>query len=417
MAEVVDLEEWEVLSRNSSSCKEEFEEEEDFAYFDYFSNDLERGGEKLAEFDYGEVRYHVVGESSAENLMKSSRDFDSEVLVSSDKKGLGVVVTDPRSDKDCSDLEKGFDDKDANFVRDNDPTEEFVSSVTCDDEQDAIGELGFGEMEVLNEFYLNQVDDGTINYEKSCLKRENDLEGENEQLYSEKQLKSSVFPFQGIDNSDSVFSSGPNSEIFYWKSPKAILTEARKEKGGFFEMEMGSQNKIFDGNCSKEFNGINSGTNSTNDSFLNLSKDPEEQNIPFDENKAKSNEAEIGTTNVQDGSKGENALLAWWKVPIEVVKYCIFGVRPVWSISVAMGFLGFLMFSRSYYLYKMRQKDSKTRPALKVRFDEKVRSSFLLCLFCNFSCLTSSISHFSHLSCTSINSKVLNIIFRLGCNL
>ncbi|KAF3340758.1 hypothetical protein FCM35_KLT09602 [Carex littledalei] len=235
MAEVVDLDEWEVLSCNNSSCKDEFEED-DFTYLDYFSQDqdLEQRGE--------------------------------------------------------------------------------ISSVTCDEhEQDSIGELGFGEMEVLNEFYLNQIDDGIVN-----------LEGESEQIHSEN-LNSSVFPFQGIDNSDSVFSS--------------------KSKG--------EQN----GDCSN--------------SSLKLGKGLDEQNISFDENKPESTKNQI--SKVQDGSKGD-VLLVWWKVPVEVIKYCVFGVRPVWSISMAMGFLGFLMFSRSYYLYKMKQKDSKTRLQVKVRFDEKKRA-------------------------------------------
>ncbi|XP_078159300.1 uncharacterized protein LOC144554826 isoform X1 [Carex rostrata] len=229
MTEVVDLDEWEVLSCNNSSCKDEFEEN-DFTYLDYFSKDqdLEQRGE--------------------------------------------------------------------------------ISSVTCDEhERDSIGELGFGEMEVLHEFYLNQIDDGIVN-----------LEGEI----------NSLFPFQGIDNSDSVFSS-----------------ESKGEQNG---------------DCS----------NCSNDSSLKLGKDLDEQSISLDENKPESTENQI--SKVQDGSKGE-VLLAWWKVPVEVMKYCVFGVRPVWLISMAMGFLGFLMFSRSYYSYKMKQKDSKTRLPVEVRFDEKQR--------------------------------------------
>ncbi|KAF3324911.1 hypothetical protein FCM35_KLT11068 [Carex littledalei] len=286
MAQVVDLDEWEVLSCNSS-CKDEFEED-DFTYLDYFSKDRDLGRRA-----------------------------------------------------------RGFEEKDANFVRGN-LSEVLVSSVTGD-EHDSIGELGFGEMEVLNDFYLNQNDDGIV-----------DLEGESERIYSEN-LNSSIFPFQGIDNSDSVFSSESKGEILDWKSPKAILTEARKKNGGFFEMELGLQIKVSNGDCS----------NSSNDSSLKLDKILTEENITFDENKPESTKEQI--SKVQEGAKGE-VLLAWWKVPIEVIKYCVFGVRPVWSISMAMGFLGFLMFSRSYYLYKMKQKDSKTRLLVKVCFDEKKRA-------------------------------------------
>jgi hypothetical protein len=401
MAEILDLDEWELLSRNSS-CEDEFDEEDDFAYFDYVSNDPERRGEisdteKSARFDNREVMDSVVGEGSGGNLVKLSTNFDAVALVSSDKKGLGVA-TDLHTDNDCSDLTRGFDDNDVNFVRD-DPTEELDASITCD-EHDSICELGFGEMEVLSDFYLNQIDDGIVNYEKRCLTRENNLGGESEQFYSEK-LNSSVFPFQGIDNSDSVFSGEPVSDILDWKSPKAILRKTRKERVGFFDMEVHFQNEISIGNCSNEFNGINSGTDGINDRSLNLSEDQKGQNISFDDDNFRSTEAEMGSK-LPDGAKGE-VLLSWWKVPVEVIKYCIFGVRPVWSISVAMGFLGFLMFGRSYYLYKMNQKDSKTRPALKVRFDEKVSFSFLVYsvvifhVFVNFS--LAFVVHLMNLKC------------------
>ncbi|XP_078173824.1 uncharacterized protein LOC144567534 isoform X2 [Carex rostrata] len=331
MTQVVDLDEWEVLSCNSS-CKDEFEEN-DFTYLNYFSKDQDLGqrGEisdaekKSVQFYHDEVMDPVVGDSSGNNLLALSSDFNSEMFVSSD-------------------LTRGFEEKDGNFVRGN-LTEVLVSSATGD-EHDSIGELGFGEMEVLNEFYLNQIDDGIVN-----------LEGGSERIYSEN-MNSSIFPFQGIDNSDSVFSSESKGGILDWKSPKAILTDARKKNGDFFKMELGLQINS-NGDCS----------NCSNDSSLKLDKNLTEENITFDENKPESTKEQISKG--QDGAKGE-VLLAWWKVPIEVIKYCVFGVRPVWSISMAMGFLGFFMFSRNYYLYKMKQKDSKTRLPVKVRFDEKV---------------------------------------------
>ncbi|KAJ4776133.1 transmembrane protein [Rhynchospora pubera] len=339
MAEAVDLDEWELLSPNSiSSCKDEFEED-DFAYFDYFSKDLEPRGEVLGT---------QVGDCSGKDLLNSSPDFDFD----SDQLGLGVV-TDP-------------DVKDANFVEEN-PIMEFDSGVNCVD-QDSVEELGFGEMEVLNEFYCNQIDSAIVN----CLKGEQHLERGSEQSYSEN-LNDSVFPFQGIDNSDSVFACEPNnSEVLDWRSPKAIFTDVRKEKGGFFGMEMSFQIENSDGDCSEKSIGINSGTNCSTDSSSNLAKDPEKHNISFDENKPKSTESQAGT---RDGGKGEKVVLAWWKIPIEVIRYCIFGVRPVWSISMAMGFLGFVMFSRNYYLHRMKQKDGKTRPPVKVHFDEKKRAA------------------------------------------
>ncbi|XP_028804850.1 uncharacterized protein LOC114759768 isoform X2 [Neltuma alba] len=71
------------------------------------------------------------------------------------------------------------------------------------------------------------------------------------------------------------------------------------------------------------------------------------------------------------GGVGEKRIV-WWKVPFEVVKYCVFKVSPVWSISMAAAFMGFIILGRR--LYKMKQKSQSLK--LKVTLDDKKVSQF-----------------------------------------
>ncbi|XP_047258262.1 uncharacterized protein LOC124890470, partial [Capsicum annuum] len=66
--------------------------------------------------------------------------------------------------------------------------------------------------------------------------------------------------------------------------------------------------------------------------------------------------------------------IVWWKVPIQLVKYCAFRVStPVWTISVAAAVMAFLIVGRR--LYKMKKK-AKAALQLKVTVDDKNISQF-----------------------------------------
>ncbi|XP_008807005.2 uncharacterized protein LOC103719504 [Phoenix dactylifera] len=71
-------------------------------------------------------------------------------------------------------------------------------------------------------------------------------------------------------------------------------------------------------------------------------------------------------------SGGEKRVMVWWKLPLELLKFCVFRVKPVWSISIAAVVLGFLMLGRR--LYKMKHK-SRSIP-LKVSIDDKKATQF-----------------------------------------
>lgn len=70
----------------------------------------------------------------------------------------------------------------------------------------------------------------------------------------------------------------------------------------------------------------------------------------------------------------EKRSLVWWKMPMEVLKYCVFRMSPVWSVSVAAAVMGFVILGRR--LYKMKKKTRGL--AIKVTVDDKVSASFAL---------------------------------------
>ncbi|KAL5571771.1 hypothetical protein UlMin_021368 [Ulmus minor] len=72
-------------------------------------------------------------------------------------------------------------------------------------------------------------------------------------------------------------------------------------------------------------------------------------------------------------SEGEGEKVAWWKVPLEVLKYCALRVSPVWTFSVAAAVLGFVILGRR--LYKMKRRNQSLQ--LKVTMDDKKVSQFM----------------------------------------
>ncbi|KAE8734561.1 O-acyltransferase WSD1-like [Hibiscus syriacus] len=72
-------------------------------------------------------------------------------------------------------------------------------------------------------------------------------------------------------------------------------------------------------------------------------------------------------------NEGDKKKVAWWKVPFELLRYCILRVSPAWSFSVAAAVMGFVILGRR--LYKMKRKSSSLQ--LKVTMDDKKVSQFM----------------------------------------
>ncbi|GKV09226.1 hypothetical protein SLE2022_327100 [Rubroshorea leprosula] len=82
---------------------------------------------------------------------------------------------------------------------------------------------------------------------------------------------------------------------------------------------------------------------------------------------------EMESSRVNSVGKEEKRRIAWWKVPFEVLKYCLFKVSPVWSISVVATVMGFVILGRR--LYRMKRKRQSLQ--LKVTVDDKKVSQFM----------------------------------------
>ncbi|CAA3032723.1 Hypothetical predicted protein [Olea europaea subsp. europaea] len=68
-----------------------------------------------------------------------------------------------------------------------------------------------------------------------------------------------------------------------------------------------------------------------------------------------------------NGEIGKKSIV-WWKMPIEILKYYVSRVSPVWAVSVAAAVMGFMILGRS--LYKMKKKNRGLE--IKVTMDDKV---------------------------------------------
>ncbi|XP_073020873.1 uncharacterized protein [Primulina eburnea] len=70
---------------------------------------------------------------------------------------------------------------------------------------------------------------------------------------------------------------------------------------------------------------------------------------------------------IKSSGEVEKSCVIWWKMPMELLKYCVFKMSPVWTISAAAAVLGFLILRRRLY-----QMQKKTRGMeIKVAVDAK----------------------------------------------
>ncbi|KAI3776570.1 hypothetical protein L1987_46356 [Smallanthus sonchifolius] len=72
----------------------------------------------------------------------------------------------------------------------------------------------------------------------------------------------------------------------------------------------------------------------------------------------------------EQGDAERNRVAVWWKLPLDLLKYCLFKASPVWTISVV---IGVVILGRR--LYKMKQKTRTLQ--LKVTMDDKKASQVM----------------------------------------
>ncbi|KNA13324.1 hypothetical protein SOVF_116000 [Spinacia oleracea] len=81
------------------------------------------------------------------------------------------------------------------------------------------------------------------------------------------------------------------------------------------------------------------------------------------------------TEEEEENESNEKKKVVWWKVPLEVLRYCVLRVSPVWSLSMAAAAIMGLVILRRRYLYKMKRKTQGLQ--LKVIVDDKKVSQFM----------------------------------------
>nr|GMC77353.1 uncharacterized protein LOC109160138 isoform X2 [Ipomoea batatas]GMD13188.1 uncharacterized protein LOC109160138 isoform X2 [Ipomoea batatas]GMD19436.1 uncharacterized protein LOC109160138 isoform X2 [Ipomoea batatas]GME00845.1 uncharacterized protein LOC109160138 isoform X2 [Ipomoea batatas] len=69
----------------------------------------------------------------------------------------------------------------------------------------------------------------------------------------------------------------------------------------------------------------------------------------------------------------EKKSVVWWKAPFELLKYCMFRFKPVWTFSMAAALIGFAILGRRIYNVKKKIRSLE----LKVTMDDKKVSQFM----------------------------------------
>ncbi|XP_019084050.1 PREDICTED: uncharacterized protein LOC104707300 isoform X2 [Camelina sativa] len=80
---------------------------------------------------------------------------------------------------------------------------------------------------------------------------------------------------------------------------------------------------------------------------------------------------EVGA--VRSGDEGKSREIVWWKMPFVLLKYSVFKIGPVWSVSMAAAVMGLVLLGRR--LYNMKKKAQRFH--LKVTIDDKKASRVL----------------------------------------
>lgn len=206
---------------------------------------------------------------------------------------------------------------------------------------DGKGELGhgddakravhFGGVEVegenLNKFWSDSGGDGSV-YPKSS-----GSEGKGELGYVD-DAKEEV-GFEGIDIEHKI-SREFRSEKYEGVEEESKLVD-NLEFGGAMEVEGG------DGSISSAISEVEG---------IEFS--------PKTENAITANEAKSGDV--------DKKRVVWWKLPLELLKFCAFRISPIWSFSIAAAVMGFVILGRK--LYKLKHKSKSIQ--LKVSMDDKV---------------------------------------------
>lgn len=84
---------------------------------------------------------------------------------------------------------------------------------------------------------------------------------------------------------------------------------------------------------------------------------------------------DIDENGFNKSSEIEKKGVVWWKMPVEFLKYCVYGVSPLWIASMAAGVMGFVILDR-----RLHEMKNKTR-GLEIKVTVEDNDSEFLLLF------------------------------------
>ncbi|KAI3725637.1 hypothetical protein L1987_65428 [Smallanthus sonchifolius] len=104
----------------------------------------------------------------------------------------------------------------------------------------------------------------------------------------------------------------------------------------------------------------------------NAARNDEESLSDLGEIESKPNVSEKidGEEKTVEARRNERVAVVWWKLPLDLLKYCLFKASPVWTLSVAAAMMGVVILGRR--LYKMKQKTRSLQLKLTIDDDKKV---------------------------------------------
>ncbi|CAA7400429.1 unnamed protein product [Spirodela intermedia] len=194
-----------------------------------------------------------------------------------------------------------------------------------------------------------------------------------------------------LPDSDNPSWVDPESDSRFIGEPSAVAASGfpRADAGGFWtsdessdeQEETAPEGDLFDGASSQsglaleavnfeigeaeevwDFEGIVDGSDESGDLNSEDSPTGEEDNP---------RSGDLGDFSAGEREKSE---MPWWKLPVELLKFCVFRIRPVWSVSIAAALVSLVLLRRR--LYKKKPK-IKSVP-INLSADDKKASQFMV---------------------------------------
>lgn len=225
---------------------------------------------------------------------------------------------------------------------------------------------------------------------------------------------------------------GRNEMVFYMNEKKEVGSEGIREM-----IEEKKERVVELGNFHSESSGIEAGSAKFNDFVENSEMGLEGSVSLHDESdvlgkveneneKTGSGSEVINKNGNQRRDEIEKKGLVWWKMPMEFLKYFVFRMSPVWTVSVAAAVMGFVILGRR--LYKMKKKTRGLQ--IKVTVDDKVNDFFWINFYlsCSFRIISLyfvkillsnyivSWQSYSGLICRMFAYAIIYFFYRIECS-